>query len=635
MTMPSQSDPVRLLDSSARGNRSGGNHPQAQKPLTLSPKIERERLPTRPLVRSGSDEQTWPLTEHYTYLSLDRALKANLARLTLGLTPAGLAVQGFDWLAHLAFSPGKQIQLCEKGFRAASRLISYTAEAATTSDAPPCISPQPQDRRFQGDAWTRWPYNLLYQSFLLTEQWWHNATNGVDGLSKRHERGISFLVRQMLDTASPSNFVWTNPEVARATLETGGRNLIDGLRNLVQDWQNAASGNRPIGAEKFVVGENVAVTPGKVIFENRLIELLQYAPATQQVHAEPVLIVPAWIMKYYILDLSPHNSLVKFLVDRGHTVFMISWKNPTSEDRDLGMDDYRRLGIMSAFDAVSAIVPDRKLHAMGYCLGGTLLLITAAAMARDGDGRLGSMTLLAAQGDFTEAGELGLFITESEISYLENMMWDNGYLDTHQMAGAFQLLHSNDLIWSRVIREYLLGRRLPMNDLMAWNSDGTRLPYRMHSEYLRRLFLANDFAEGRYEVDGRPVWITDIRVPTFVVGTVTDHVAPWRSVYKIHLDPTREVTFVLTSGGHNAGIVSELGHPGRSYQIATREPGGLYVDPATWRAETPVRDGSWWPEWLQWLVRHSTERIAPPRMGTPEKGYRPVRDAPGLYVRQP
>jgi polyhydroxyalkanoate synthase len=290
---------------------------------------------------------------------------------------------------------------------------------------------------------------------------------------------------------------------------------------------------------------------------------------------------------------------------------------------------------MAALDAVSTIVPARKVHAAGYCLGGTLLTIAAAAMGRDGDDRLASKTLFAAQGDFTEAGELMLFTNESQISYLENMMWDRGYLDTYQMAGAFQILRSNDLIWSRVVREYLLGGREPMNDLMAWNADATRMPYRMHSEYLRRLFLSNDFAEGHFEVEGRPVWVTDIRIPAFAVGTVADHVAPWRSVYKAHLVPTNELTFVLTSGGHNAGIVSEPSHPGRTYQIRTRVPGDRYVDPDTWRAETPVRQGSWWPEWESWLVRHSGEKVAPPSIGAPEKGYVPRRDAPGLYVREP
>jgi polyhydroxyalkanoate synthase len=379
----------------------------------------------------------------------------------------------------------------------------------------------------------------------------------------------------------------------------------------------------------------VACTPGKVVYRNRLIELIQYAPTGTQVFAEPLLIVPAWIMKYYVLDLSPHNSLVRSLVERGHTVFVISWKNPGAEDRDLGLDDYRRLGVMAALDAVGAIVPQRRVHAAGYCLGGTLLAIACAAMARDGDDRLASATLLAAQTDFTEAGEIMLFLNEAEIAFLEDMMWERGYLDSAQMAGAFQLLRSSDLIWSRMVHDYLLGRRRQMNDLMAWNADGTRLPYRMHSEYLRQLFLGNDLAQGRYLVDGRPLTISDIRVPLFAVGTSRDHVAPWTSVYKLHLLSDTEVTFVLTSGGHNAGIVSEPGHPGRSYQVATKREGDLHLDPATWQAATPAREGSWWPEWSDWLQRHSGGKVPPPALGESEAGFPVLADAPGVYVLQP
>jgi polyhydroxyalkanoate synthase len=448
------------------------------------------------------------------------------------------------------------------------------------------------------------------------------------------ERAVEFIARQLLDVCAPSNFLATNPELLEATLRQGGTNLVRGWLNMLEDWERAVAGRKPVGVEAFPVGEAVAVTPGQVIHRNRLIELIQYAPTTTRVAAEPVLIVPAWIMKYYILDLSPQNSLVKYLVDRGHTVFMISWKNPDAEDRDLGMEDYLRLGVMEALQAVSTVLPGRRTHGVGYCLGGTLLAIAAAAMARDGDERLKSISLLAAQTDFTEAGELMLFINESQVAFLEDVMWEQGYLDTKQMAGAFQLLRSNDLIWSRMLRQYLMGERDAMTDLMAWNADTTRLPYRMQAEYLRRLFLDNDLAEGRFHVGSRPVAVTDIRVPIFAVGALWDHVAPWRSTYKIHLLADTAVTYLLTSGGHNAGIVSEPGHPGRRYQIATKRPEDKYEDPESWLRHAATHEGSWWPAWESWLAAQSSGRAAPPRMGASERGYPPLEDGPGRYVLQ-
>lgn len=601
-----------------------------------SPRTRRKRPVPQPAGTAEAFPQpvSFKPPEDTSYLGLDRTFKANLARLTHGITPAGLARAYFDWFTHLVLAPGKQLQLLEKAGRKFTRLAIYAANAAADPKGLPCIDPLPQDRRFNDEGWRRWPYNLIYQSFLLDQQWWHKATTDIDGLSKRSQALVSFITRQLLDMASPSNFLWTNPEIGRVALEQCGWNFVRGFQNAIEDWQRSAFGQPPAGAEQYQVGKNLAATPGKVIYQNRLIELIQYLPATEDVFPEPVLIVPAWIMKYYILDLSPGRSLVEYLVSRGHTVFILSWKNPGPDDRYLGMDDYQRLGVMAAVKAVSKIVPKRKIHAAGYCLGGTLLTIAAAAMGRDGDDRLASMTLLASQNDFSEAGELGLFISESEVSYLEHMMWDQGYLDTHQMAGAFHILRSNDLIWSRMVHDYMLGKRKPFTDLMAWNADLTRMPYRMHSEYLRRLFLRNDLATGRYVVDDRPVWFGDIRVPCFAVGTVADHVAPWRSVYKIHLQESREVTFVLTGGGHNTGIVTEPGHPHSRFQIGTRSSNGAYLDPDAWQARTPYTEGSWWEAWEAWLAQRSGKKVAPPPLGTRESAYRPRRDAPGAYVLQ-
>ena len=565
----------------------------------------------------------------------DRSLHAMAARFTMGLSPAALAEAYLDWATHLAFSPGKRLQLIDKATRKTVRFVNHAGRHALNRDeVAPCIDPLPHDRRFVGAEWQKWPYCFIYQAFLLNQQWWHNATTDIRGVTKQHENMVEFVSRQVLDMVSPSNFLPTNPEALQHTLSKGGMNLLSGLRNLAEDWERSVSGKKPVGAENFVVGRDVAATPGKVVYRNRLIELIQYAPATAQARPEPVLIVPAWIMKYYILDLSPQNSLVKYLTEQGFTVFMISWKNPDPEDRDLGLDDYRRLGVMAALDAIGAIVPNQKVHSVGYCLGGTLLSIAAAAMARDGDDRVQSITLLAAQADFTEAGELMLFINESQVAFLEDMMWEQGFLDTTQMVGAFQMLRSVDLVWSHMVREYLLGERAPTIDLMAWNADATRMPYRMHSEYLRRLFLNNDLAEGRFTVAGKPIALTDIRAPIFAVGTTHDHVAPWQSTYKINLLTDTDVTYLLTIGGHNAGIVSEPGHDGRSFQVASKKAADRYLDPATYLAEAARKEGSWWPEWTAWLTTHSGAAGAPPPMGAAAAGYGPLCEAPGTYVLQ-
>lgn len=432
---------------------------------------------------------------------------------------------------------------------------------------------------------------------------------------------------------SPSNSPFTNPEVIERARATGGANFVEGWRQFLDDAWRQISNEPPAGTEKFRPGHEVAVTPGKVVFRNHLIELIQYAPSTPTVHAEPVLIVPAWIMKYYILDLSPENSLIRWLVAQGHTVFCISWRNVTAADRDLTLDDYRRLGVMAALDAIGKVVPDTKVHATGYCLGGTLLAIAAAAMAHGGDHRLASMTLLAAQTDFSEPGEIGLFIDHSQVDYLEDAMWHRGFLDASQMAGAFQLLRSQDLIWSRMLRRYLMGEAETMNDLMAWNADATRMPYRMHSQYLRSLFLDNDLAAGRYMVDGFPVAIQNIRAPIFAVGTERDHVAPWQSVYKIHYLSDADITFALTSGGHNAGIVSEVGRPRRRYRIAHKAASEQCLAADAWAERAALHEGSWWPAWQQWLAaRSSPDMVAPPSMGAP--GLPPLDDAPGTYVHQ-
>jgi polyhydroxyalkanoate synthase subunit PhaC len=566
----------------------------------------------------------------------DRAFHAMLARLTGGISPVALSLAYTDWLSHLAASPQRQIEISQDAELGAKRIFESAQHYFAPDQGPwSLIRPQSHDRRFDRPEWEIAPFNLLAQAFLLGEQWWHKAITGVRGVAKPNEAIVEFSVRQMLDVLAPSNFAATNPEVLQKAFRSGGENFVIGWQNFYSDWMRLLSGGRgPADSNDFVVGETVAASRGKVVFCNELIELIQYYPTTGKVHPEPILIVPAWIMKYYILDLSPQNSLVKYLTGEGFTVFMISWRNPGASDRNIAFDDYRKLGVDAALVTIDDIVPGRQVHALGYCLGGTLLSIAAATMVRDGDNRLKSVTLLAAQTDFTEAGELTLFINESQVAFLEDMMWERGVLDTTRTAGAFQLLRSNDLIWSRVIRDYLLGERAPLSDLMAWNADATRLPYRMHSEYLRKLFLNNDLAEGRYLVEGKPISLSDIHTPMFVVGTLRDHVAPWKSTYKINYLVDADVTYLLTSGGHNAGIVAPPGEQGHSYRVRTKPAHATYTGPDEWLKTVPLVEGSWWPEWTKWLTAGSGEPSEPPRMGVRSAEGRNLPDAPGDYVRQ-
>jgi len=563
---------------------------------------------------------------------IDRAVRVAISRLTVGLAPTALAGAFFDWAVHLAVSPGKQLELAGQALVAAVENVEFAARCAHGAATDPCRCALPQDKRFRANEWQKFPFNVYAHSFLSIERWWEAATTGIRGVSKQHEDAVTFAARQLLDTASPSNFLAGNPKALARTVSTGGRNLVQGLLNLTEDLMRAVAGQAPAESDAFKVGEKVAVTPGRVVHRTALAEVIQYAPATDRVRPEPIVIVPAWIMKYYILDLSPVNSLVKFLTEQGFTVFMISWKNPGEEDRNAGFDDYRTQGVLPAIEAAAAITGASRVHAVGYCLGGTLLAVAAAVMARDHDDRLASLTFLAAQVDFTEAGELMLFINESQVAFLEDMMWERGYLDARQMSGAFQLLRSNDLIWSRVVNDYLMGERSIPIDIMAWNADTTRMPYRMHSEYLRSLFLDNDLAEGRFKVDDRPVTVRDIRIPIFAVGTEQDHVAPWRSVFKFHFLTDAEVTFVLTNGGHNAGVLSEPGHAHRHFRIGSQRHDERYVDPDSWLAKNAPRDGSWWPAWASWLAERSGAAIVPPALGQQGGRFAALEDAPGGYV---
>lgn len=584
------------------------------------------RKPKRELSPSEECEECIPLVDIEKIQNFfdftDKFFQANLAKLTAGISPAAVQMDFFSWLAQLAQSPGHLLEL-------ASFPVIHFSDCVNKLVCEEELGEIKDDVRFHSESWQYMPWRLWAEGFLQVENWWHLATTHVQGVPSHAERSVSFFARQFLDALSPSNFVLTNPDLFYETLRSGGYNLVRGTELAIEHTLRRFTGAPPPGADKFIPGKHVAITPGRIVFKNHLIELIQYEPQTKTVYKEPILIIPAWIMKYYILDLSPDNSLVKWLVKKGHTVFMISWRNPTSEDRDMGMDEYYRLGAMAAIDKISEIFPKEKINLMGYCLGGTLAMITASAMASNNDDRLNSLTLLAAQADFTEAGELMIFISESEVSFLKNMMWDQGYLDTKQMAGAFQVLRPYDLIWSKMVQDYMHGRRRGMIDLLAWNADTTRMPYKMHSEYLEKLFLNNDFAKGRFTIEDQHVVAENIQMPTFAVSTEKDHVAPWQSVYKIHLMINGDITFVLTNGGHNAGIVSEPGHKGRYYRIYERKKGQSYINPQMWLDVAEKHDGSWWYSLHNWLVDHSpSKRVSAPSLDSS------LPAAPGEYVMQ-
>jgi polyhydroxyalkanoate synthase len=561
---------------------------------------------------------------------LARTLREQLAAVTGGTAPDVYVNAWWDWYLNVAKEPPKQLEIVRDGVSKAMDIWSFALRAAAGEK----LAPAEGDERFSGDAWSQWPFNLYAHSYRNYVDWWQKAWSNVPGLAPDSERQLDFVARNASETLSPANYLATNPELLDTTRAEAGENLVRGFKNWLEDVQRTLEGKGPSGTEKFVVGRDVAATPGKIVLRNELVELIQYAPATPSVYAEPILIVPAWIMKYYVLDLSPANSLVNFLVGQGHTVFMVSWKNPTAADRSLGMEDYLRHGVRAALDAVAAIVPDRKIHAVGYCIGGTLLSIAAAVLAREADLRLASMTLLAAQQDFSEPGELSVFISPNQLDMLEAAMSRAGVLKSEQMGAAFALLRSRDLLWAPAVNTYLRGKRDSPNDLMAWNADGTRMPCRMHAEYLRQLYLNNALARGEFESGGRRVDLAAIRLPMFVVGTETDHVAPWQSVYKARrLTRSPDYTFLLTSGGHNAGIVSGPVHPRRRHRMRTWLNETETLAPQEWIDQTAPEAGSWWPAWERWLVAHSTaKRVPPPKIGA--AGYAPIDDAPGEYVRQ-
>lgn len=568
--------------------------------------------------------------------AIDRTVRGHLAQLSSGLAPSAFATAWVDWALHMAQSPARLHEVQQQALLGGADTLNFGMRALSNALGGTPLDPNDgldgkPDARLTTEAWQQFPFNVFARAYQQQATTAKSAVRDVEGLNDYHGELLEFALRMMLDASSPANFLATNPDLLTLTQQEGGDNLVRGAKHLLEDMQRQASGEPAAGTDAFKVGEAVAATPGKVVLRNELMELIQYSPSTPQVHAEPVLVVPAWIMKYYILDLSPRNSMVKYLVDQGHTVFMISWKNPGAEDRDLEMDDYVNLGLRAALDAVCTIVPQRKVQAVGYCIGGTLLTIGAAALAGEQDDRIGSITMFAAQTDFSEPGELAYFINPAQLAMLDASMHSKGVLESKQMGGAFAMMRAQDLVWQPVVNNYLKGQRDKMIDLMAWNADGTRMPYRMHTDYLDRLYQNNQLAKNQFKVGGKRIRLSDLRMPMFVVGTEADHVAPWKSVYKVdNLVRSDDFSFLLTAGGHNAGIICGPVHPKRHYRLMTRRLVDPHLAPEDWMEAAPRHEGAWWPAWQAWLAAHSSGMVKPPAMGA--KGYKAVGAAPGEYV---
>ncbi|VVD98157.1 PHA/PHB synthase family protein [Pandoraea cepalis] len=582
--------------------------------------------------------------------SLDRAAMAGTARFTGNVSPAAVALAWADWAMHAATAPGHQLNV----FKAFAAIDKPTA-----SDRAKAGGPSVADRRFRDPLWDQLPFAWWRERFLRTQDFVDTMTGEIPGVERHHRDVVRFMARQWLDVFSPANVWFLNPEVINAVRDTHGQNLVSGAQRWWSDLRDMAAGHAPgAGPEAckaFCVGHDIAATPGKVVYRNAYFELLHYAPAQAQTWREPILIVPSWLLKYYILDLEAQHSLVRYLVAQGHNVFMMSWHNAGPKARGRGLDDYLNAGLLTALREVHRLTDNVPVHACGYCLGGTLLAIAAATLAREhpnggedgseisrdhrgGDGRskgseagsqlLASVTLLAAQSDFSEPGELGLFIDASQVAYLEAMMWRQGYISGEQLAGTFQLLNSRDLIWSRLMHDYLLGKPAQTTDFTVWNADTTRIPARLHSQCLRELYLNNALATGTLKVGGLPVALSDIRVPMFVVATERDHISPWRSVYKMHLLYNGDLTFALVSGGHNVGVVCEPGHPTSHHRVATRVAGAAYRDPDEWFGTTPAKPSSWWPAWQAWLLAQGSGKS----VATAWPPTHSLCDAPGAYV---
>ncbi|MFV1850884.1 MAG: PHA/PHB synthase family protein [Thalassospira sp.] len=498
-------------------------------------------------------------------------------------------------------------------------------------EAEPVVSPQKGDRRFRDEAWENNElFDFIKQSYLLSSQWTQNFVHDVDGLDDKTAQKVEFYTRQFVDAISPTNFLMTNPEVLRTTIESGGENLLKGLQNLLGDLERGKGKLqiRMTDLDAFKIGENVATTEGSVIGRTPLMELLQYKPTTDKVAKRPLMIVPPWINKYYILDLRPENSLIKWAVDQGHTVFVLSWVNPDSKLAEKSFEDYAKDGVLAALDLIEQATGETEVNAIGYCLGGTLLSSTLAYMAKVGDERIKSATFFTTLMDFEKSGELSVFVDDEQIKSLENKMSKEGYLDGRDMSMSFNMLRANDLIWSFVVSNYMLGKDPFPFDLLYWNSDSTRMPKAMHSFYLRNMYNKNLLREpGGITILGEPIDLRDIKIPVYFLSTREDHIAPWQATYAGTQLLSGQVKFVLSASGHIAGVVNPPAAKKYCYWTYNRTP----ENPDDWMNKATQHEGSWWTDWQNWISRRSGGQVDARTAG--DGKLKVLGPAPGEYVK--
>ena len=545
-------------------------------------------------------------------------------------SPLAIGAAFLEMTARLMADPARLAEAQAALWQDYLRLWQNTAQRLLGGEPAPLVEPAPEDRRFRDPAWRdNALFDFIKQSYLLTARCVQGAVKQVEGLDEKTARKVDFYTRQFVDALAPSNFILTNPEVLRATLESGGENLLNGLKNLLDDLERG-KGQLAItmtDMAAFKIGENIATTPGKIIYQNDLMQLIQYAPTTDKVKRRPLLVIPPWINKFYILDLRPRNSFIRWAVGQGHTVFVISWVNPDERLAAKTFEDYMREGPLAALDAMRQATGVREANVVGYCLGGTLLAATLAWMAANRDSRIKSATYLVTMVDFREAGELSVFIDEEQLQALEQRMEKKGYLEARDMHTTFNMLRANDLIWSFVVNNYLLGKQPFPFDLLYWNADSTRMPAAMHSFYLRKMYQENLLAQpGGITLGGVPIDLRRIKTPSFLLSTREDHIAPWRSTYAATQLYSGPVKFVLSASGHIAGVVNPPGSKYGHWENDNNPP-----TPEEWLAGATETPDSWWPAWQQWVGKYAGGEVPARQPG--DGKLPPIEDAPGSYVK--